>query len=32
MKKVIFHLGAHKTATTYIQNRLQANDDLLKAN
>jgi hypothetical protein len=31
MKKVIFHLGAHKTATTYIQNRLQANDDLLEA-
>jgi hypothetical protein len=31
MKKVIFHLGAHKTATTYIQNRLQANDELLQA-
>jgi hypothetical protein len=31
MKKVIFHLGAHKTATTYLQNRLKQNDDTLRA-
>ena len=32
MNKVIFHLGAHKTATTYMQNRLKANNATLRAN
>lgn len=32
MARTILHVGAHKTATTYLQNRLDENQDLLKAN
>jgi hypothetical protein len=32
VNKVIFHLGAHKTATTYLQNRLRHGSELLSAN
>ncbi len=31
MPRMIFHIGAHKTATTYIQNKLEINRDLLIA-
>lgn len=32
MIKVIVHLGIYKTATTYLQNTLMTNNDVLKAN
>jgi len=31
MKRIIFHIGTHKTATTAIQNTLSANRDMLQA-
>ena len=30
MKRVFVHIGMHKTASTYIQQSLQSNRDLLK--
>ena len=30
MTRVVLHIGMHKTASTYIQKRLQANQPLLR--